>query len=159
MTRVTRRLALVAALSLLAGWLAAGEVADEPPPPKGPAAESLPPPSIDEILKGAEKALAEVAPLLAAMITAPERPLKEGAELYVFKMTSAPDGADVEIDGIFEGNCTLETRLEAGVHAVKVSLPGYEVWEKKVRVRGDARRPYVARLRPRPATIEVNVRE
>ena len=50
------------------------------------------------------------------------------------KVTSIPDHADVEVDGVFYGNAGGEINLPAGVHAVTVSLPGYEKWSKKVLV-------------------------
>ncbi|HHN46795.1 MAG TPA: PEGA domain-containing protein [Planctomycetes bacterium] len=84
-------------------------------------------------------------------------PEKKDVKTYVFLVNSAPEGADVEIDGVFEGNCPLETEVEAGIRLVRVTLPGYEVWEQKVRVRADARRPIVARLRPKPETTTTDV--
>jgi curli biogenesis system outer membrane secretion channel CsgG len=48
---------------------------------------------------------------------------------------SEPDGADVEIKGIFYGNTPCEIPLEEGdVLEIKVSLGGYEPWVKKVNV-------------------------
>jgi curli biogenesis system outer membrane secretion channel CsgG len=107
----------------------------------------------DVVTPLAEKALETVVPdFIKAMV-----PEKKDTKTFVFKVQSQPEGADVEIDGIFEGNCPVETALEAGVHTVKVTLPGYEVWEQKVKVREDAKKPIVARLRPKPETTKTDV--
>ncbi|MBL0162695.1 MAG: PEGA domain-containing protein [Xanthomonadales bacterium] len=45
---------------------------------------------------------------------------------------SEPEGADVEVDGIFYGNSGASVRVPQGLHSVKVSLAGHEPWEKKV---------------------------
>ncbi|MBN1808535.1 MAG: PEGA domain-containing protein [Planctomycetes bacterium] len=87
-------------------------------------------------------------------------PQKKDVEKHGFRISSVPNGADVEIDGLFEGNCPLETDLEIGVHTVKVSLPGFEEWEKKVRISGKTK-PMVARLREKTTSdtnVSVNVR-
>lgn len=47
---------------------------------------------------------------------------------------SEPNGADVEIDGVFLGNAGNTFQLTPGVHTVSISLPGYEIWEKQVKV-------------------------
>lgn len=50
-------------------------------------------------------------------------------------ISSEPAGADVELDGIFYGNAGDPMELPSGLHTLKISLPGYEVWQKKVMVR------------------------
>lgn len=55
-----------------------------------------------------------------------------------FTVTSAPEMASVEIDGIFYGNAGGSFEVPEGVHLIKVSLPGYAVWEKRVMVREGA---------------------
>jgi hypothetical protein len=57
------------------------------------------------------------------------------AGLLPVKVTSIPEHADVELDGVFYGNAGSEIKMPAGLHVVNVSLPGYEVWSKKVLVR------------------------
>jgi len=52
--------------------------------------------------------------------------------LIPVKITSEPDHADVEVDGVFYGNAGGEVKLPSGLHLVTVSLPGYEPWSKKV---------------------------
>ena len=56
------------------------------------------------------------------------------AALIPIKITSVPDHADVEVDGVFYGNAGGEVKLPSGLHNVTVSLPGYEKWSKKVLV-------------------------
>ena len=50
-------------------------------------------------------------------------------------ITSEPEKASVEIDGVFYGNTGDEIAIAPGLHQIQVSLPGYEVWNKKVMVR------------------------
>jgi len=49
---------------------------------------------------------------------------------------SAPDGADIEIDGSFVGNTPSTVEVEAGEHSVVIKKVGYEVWERKLKVSG-----------------------
>jgi len=57
-----------------------------------------------------------------------------GAALVRVSITSDPSDADIEVDGVFYGNAGGEMKLPEGLHLVKISLPGYEVWDKKVRI-------------------------
>ena len=54
--------------------------------------------------------------------------------LVPVKISSVPDHADVEVDGVFYGNAGSEIKIPAGLHLITVSLPGYEKWSKKVLV-------------------------
>ena len=58
----------------------------------------------------------------------------EGAPLVRVSITSEPPEADIEVNGVFYGNAAGEMRLPEGLHLVKISLPGYEEWDKKVRI-------------------------
>jgi PEGA domain len=40
------------------------------------------------------------------------------------------------VDGNFVGNTPSTVELEAGDHVVKVSKPGYTVWERKLKANG-----------------------
>ncbi len=51
------------------------------------------------------------------------------------RIDSLPEGADVEIDGVYFGNAGTEFEVSPGVHEIAVSLPGHDVWNKKVKVR------------------------
>jgi len=57
-----------------------------------------------------------------------------GAALVRVSVTSDPSDADIEVDGVFYGNAGGEMKLPEGLHLVKISLPGYEMWDKKVRI-------------------------
>ena len=57
------------------------------------------------------------------------------AEPVIVSINSVPEGADVEIDGVYLGNAGNEFEIGPGVHDIVVSLPGHEVWRKKVKVR------------------------
>lgn len=60
---------------------------------------------------------------------------KQETVLAKIHVTSVPEAADVEVDGIFYGNAGSEIELPSGLRTVKISLPGYDVWQKKVMVR------------------------
>lgn len=55
--------------------------------------------------------------------------------LVTTKITSDPSDADVEVDGTYYGSASGSIEIPAGNHIVKISLPGYEEWKKKVMVR------------------------
>ncbi len=59
----------------------------------------------------------------------------EEVTMVKVNVTSSPEAADVEVDGIFYGNAGSEVELPSGLKTVKISLPGYDVWQKKVMVR------------------------
>lgn len=56
------------------------------------------------------------------------------AEPVAITITSSPEGADVEIDGVYHGNAGGSFEVTPGVHDIAVSLPGHEVWSKQVKV-------------------------
>jgi hypothetical protein len=58
-----------------------------------------------------------------------------GGSLVPVKISSTPDKADVEVDGVFYGNAGGDMKLPTGLHLVKVSLTGYDDWSKKVNVK------------------------
>ncbi len=71
-----------------------------------------------------------------------QRARKTSSTLKKVKITvdSSPQGADVEIGGIFYGNTPCELLLEEdSVVEIKVSLAGYTTWAKKVKVVKDLR--------------------
>lgn len=75
---------------------------------------------------------------------------------------STPSGADVEVGGIFYGNTPCELLLkEDSIVEITVSLPGYTVWAKKVRVMPGLRIMATLREEPvaktSPSTVEVKV--
>lgn len=83
--------------------------------------------------KLAEKVSAKlVSAMLANTLFKPAAPA--GSDKISVAITSLPDGADVEVDGVYLGNTGRDYKLTAGMHEVKISLPGYEEWIKKVQV-------------------------
>ena len=56
------------------------------------------------------------------------------AEPVTIRISSVPEGADVEIDGVFLGNSGSEFSVNPGVHEIAVTLAGYDIWKKKVKV-------------------------
>lgn len=51
------------------------------------------------------------------------------------KITSSPEKADVEVDGVFYGNAGGDIKIPAGLHMITVGMTGYETWSKKVLVK------------------------
>jgi Curli production assembly/transport component CsgG/PEGA domain len=62
-------------------------------------------------------------------------PGESAATLIPVKVTSTPEHADIEVDGVFYGNAGDELKLPSGLHLVTISQSGYEQWSKKVLVR------------------------
>jgi len=57
---------------------------------------------------------------------------KKADEPISISISSNPPGADVEIDGVYIGNAGGSFETTPGVHEIIISLPGYNVWKKKV---------------------------
>jgi hypothetical protein len=49
------------------------------------------------------------------------------------QISSAPPGADIEVDGVFVGETPSTLAIKSGEHDIKVSKSGYQSWERKVR--------------------------
>ena len=56
-------------------------------------------------------------------------------ELIEIQISSIPEGADVEIDGVYIGNTGNTFEINPGIHEISVSLPGYLPWQKQVKVK------------------------
>jgi len=56
-------------------------------------------------------------------------------ELVEIRISSVPEGADVEIDGVYMGNSGSTFEVNPGIHEVSVSLSGYLSWQKRVKVK------------------------
>jgi hypothetical protein len=63
--------------------------------------------------------------------SAPAQPA--GAELVI---ASAPDGADIDIDGGFVGNTPSSIETSVGEHQVVIHKKGFKDWQRKVKVSG-----------------------
>jgi hypothetical protein len=50
------------------------------------------------------------------------------------EVTSAPTGADVELDGNFVGNTPSTIGVSQGDHTITLKKNGYKLWEKKIKV-------------------------
>lgn len=73
-----------------------------------------------EPVPAAAPAVAEAAPATQAQV----------------QVTSTPDGADIEIDGIFVGNTPSTVGVAAGQHDISVKKTGFKSWERKIAVSG-----------------------
>ncbi len=60
---------------------------------------------------------------------------KELQQVASITISSEPTNTSVEIDGVFYGNAGGNFEITEGLHQIRVSLPGYEVWDKKVMVK------------------------
>ena len=49
-------------------------------------------------------------------------------------ITSEPLGAEIEIDGVFYGNTPAELPLPEGEKAIRLTLKGFQPWERKLQV-------------------------
>jgi hypothetical protein len=49
-------------------------------------------------------------------------------------VTSAPDSADIELDGNFVGNTPSDVQVSEGDHTVAVKKSGFKNWERKLKV-------------------------
>lgn len=47
-------------------------------------------------------------------------------------ITSEPSGADIEIDGSYEGNTPSKLMLAPAEYIIRVSRPGYQAWERRI---------------------------
>lgn len=79
---------------------------------------------------------------------------EEGPTAALITISSEPANASVEIDGVFYGNAGNDFEIPAGLHQIRVSLPGYEVWDKKVMVR-DGSSFHVPLVRSADVRVEV----
>ena len=73
--------------------------------------------------------------LVAAILNSKRiRPMVDGPEAVSVMVRSDPPDADLEIDGTYYGTAGQPIRLVPGIHQVRVSLPGYIEWSKRVMV-------------------------
>lgn len=102
--------------------------------------------STDSLRVSGEGAFVELAEIIAYRFVdrlnqsgkfKPEK--KEELILVKVKFLSKPDAADVEVDGVFYGNAVGEIEVPGGLHTVRISLPGYDAWEKKVMLRKESK--------------------
>jgi hypothetical protein len=58
------------------------------------------------------------------------------ASMGKVSVASAPDGADIEVDGSFVGNTPSDVQVTEGEHTVAVKKKGFKDWERKLKVSG-----------------------
>ena len=73
------------------------------------------------------------------------RSMVDGPEAVAVTIRSDPPEADVEVGGTYYGTAGQPIRLIPGIHNIRVSLPGYQEWSKRVMVQEGTN--VVARLR------------
>jgi hypothetical protein len=83
--------------------------------------------------QGSPSAAETPAPSPAPDTVAQSAPVQPAAELVI---ASAPDGADIEIDGGFVGNTPSSVETAAGEHLVVIHKKGFKDWQRKVKVSG-----------------------
>jgi hypothetical protein len=49
---------------------------------------------------------------------------------------SAPDGADITVDGKYVGSTPEVVRLESGEHQIEIAKPGFKPWKRTMAVSG-----------------------
>jgi hypothetical protein len=52
------------------------------------------------------------------------------------RVESDPSGADIEIDGSFVGNTPSDVQVAEGDHTITVKKPGFQNWERKMKIGG-----------------------
>lgn len=92
--------------------------------------------------------------LLSSPVFRESEPEPEEAGLAAITITSEPSNASVEIDGVFYGNAGGAFEIPEGLHQIRVSLPGYEIWDKKVMAR-DGMTFHVPLVRKADVRVEV----
>lgn len=59
---------------------------------------------------------------------------KEELKKIKVEFSSDPEGASIEVDGIYMGSTPAEIPIEEGIHNIIISMGGYTNWNKKVNV-------------------------
>lgn len=62
-------------------------------------------------------------------------PKTEAAEASL-EVVSTPDGADIQLDGVFVGSTPSTITVATGDHVITLNKTGYAVWERKLRITG-----------------------
>ena len=99
-------------------------------PPEAPAAAAKDPPR----QSAAAPPPFAAAPSQSANAPPPAAPAAPGGGKL--SISSAPDGADIEVDGSFVGNAPSDVQLPDGYHTVTVKKAGFRDWERTLKVTG-----------------------
>lgn len=62
------------------------------------------------------------------------------------KITSEPSGADIEVDGGYEGSTPSDLMLAPGEYIIRVARPGFKAWERKVILKAGSAKTFNAIL-------------
>jgi len=73
------------------------------------------------------------APAGSGAPAAGEDPPATSGKLFI---VSIPDGADIEVDGSFQGNTPSDIQVQEGEHIVVLKKNGFKDWERKLKVNG-----------------------
>jgi hypothetical protein len=65
--------------------------------------------------------------------------LETAGQMVKVPVTTAPDGADVLVGGVWLGNTPTELELSIGIHEVEIARPGYVTWRRQVKVEPGSR--------------------
>ena len=89
----------------------------------------------DAIRQTAEQEGPERPRMFSGPVTGPvlRSPMMGATRLTV---VSAPDGADISVDGNFVGNAPSTVNLTDGDHTITVTKNGYKAWERKIKAIG-----------------------
>ncbi len=61
-------------------------------------------------------------------------------------VTSEPTGADIEVDGNYEGSTPSQLSLAPAEYIIRVARPGYKAWERRVIIKAGSAKTYNAIL-------------
>lgn len=77
----------------------------------------------------------------------PQQPAPAAQEADVsVTIQSEPAGADIEIDGNYEGSTPTQTTLAPGEYVIRVQRPGFKAWERRVMIRAGSAKTFNAIL-------------
>ena len=63
-----------------------------------------------------------------------QTPKAVAADFSNVSVKSAPDGADITIDGKFAGSTPSTLQIKAGEHTISVKKAGYTLWERSITI-------------------------
>jgi hypothetical protein len=61
-------------------------------------------------------------------------------------ITSEPEGADIEVDGSYEGSTPSQLSLAPAEYIIRVSRPGFKAWERRVIIKAGSAKTFNAIL-------------
>jgi len=67
-------------------------------------------------------------------VVIPDYGKKESLEKGTVMVTSVPENAEVNVDGVFVGNAPCTLPLTEGIHIIEIKLSGYRSFKKEMRI-------------------------